>query len=133
MRKAVLAAGVVLALGAIYMATLTLSETFTQLNQGGFVRTEFIVSGNADGEDSLVNGKVAAGGEEFRGVRIDRARRVPVWYLKGTETWRTVDRVLPFRLQSVEEFGAHSYPLLLGGNLLMVAAAIFLLRWVPRP
>jgi hypothetical protein len=141
MRRAALAAGVVLAVAALYMATLTLRETCTQINLGGFVRTEFIVSGIADGSESLVNARVAVGGEEFRRVSIagvDPAKRLkgyraPVWYLKGSETWRTVDRVLPFRVQSVEEFGAYSYPLLLGGNLLIAVAAIVLLRWVPRP
>jgi len=148
MRMAAMGAGLVLTLVALFVAMLTLRETCTQINLSGFVRTEFVITGYQEetGEsDAVMSGRVVSSGEQFGRVReslvgLDVVRRLkkegrlkgyraPVWYLKGAGHWETVDRVMPFRLQSLEEFGAGSYWVLLGGNLLSGAAAIFLIRW----
>jgi hypothetical protein len=36
----------------------------------------------------------------------------------------------PFQLQSLDQFDTGSYPLLFGANLLILAASIYLIRWV---
>ena len=148
MRTAAMGAGVALTLVALFMATLTLRETWTQINLSGFVRTEFVVTGYQEGtgdSDTVMSGRVVSSGEQFERVSesfvgVDVVRklkkegrlkgyRAPVWYLKGVGHWETVDRVMPFRLQSVDEFGAGSYWVLLAGNLLVGAVAIILIRW----
>ena len=148
MRMAAMGGGLALTLVALFMATLTLRETWTQINLSGFVRTEFVVTGYQEetgDSDAVMSGRVVSSGERFERVResfvgVDVVRklkkegrlkgyRAPVWYLKGTGHWQTVDRVMPFRLQSVDEFGAGSYWMLLAGNLLVGAAAIFPIRW----
>lgn len=144
--------GLALTLVALFMAMLTLRETWTQINLSGFVRTEFVVTGYQEGtgdSDAVMSVRVVSSGEQFERVSesfvgVDAVRklkkegrlkghRAPVWYLKGAGHWDKVDRVMPFRLQSVDEFGAVSYWFLLGSNLLVGAVAFFLIRWAsPR-
>ena len=100
MRTAAMGAGVALTLVALFMATLTLRETWTQINLSGFVRTEFVVTGYREktgDSDAVMSGRVVSSGERFERMResfvgVDVVRkwkkegrlkgyRATVWYL----------------------------------------------------
>jgi len=143
MKAATTVLGIGLIVAALYLATLTARETCTQINLSGFARTELIVTGY-DEEASALTGRVAASGEVFSRISESfvgtelvqklkkdgrlKGYRAPVWYLKRSDPWESIDRIMPFRLQSVDEFGARSYALLVGANLACAFLGIWLIR-----
>ena len=65
MRTAAMVGGLALTLAALFMATLTLRETWTQINLSGFVRTEFVVTGYQEetGDSyAVMSGRVVSSG-----------------------------------------------------------------------
>lgn len=64
--------GLVLLLVALFMATLTVRETWTQINLSKFVRTELVVTDYEEARgvnsDAVLSARVVSSGEEFRRV-----------------------------------------------------------------
>lgn len=140
-RPGFFAAGLLVALAALFVLPWTAREVATAANRGRFVRTGFTVERYdraTEGSDYLV-GRIEATGEEYRTDRTDLIETKPqdgtyvrlradVWYLAPGGFWTAVDRVTPFRVQSVASFGQTPVAGIVAVNLALAGAAAWLLR-----
>ena len=141
-------AGLLSAILALFIATWSVREILTALNRADFVQTEFEVDTFVEAarrSPSRLEGTVVSSGELYTTSRESlvgglellrdlkreqklKGYRASIWYLPRRGSWTTIDRFVPFRLQSPEEFGQTSLVVLLGINGLFAAAAVALIR-----
>ena len=143
------AAGLVLALLALFMLPMTVREIATSFARREFVRDVFIVeSYTARSEDPVLTGKLESTGETYRTTRdsivgVDRlselyeknqleGARADVWYLPKRGIWESIDQIVGLRVQSPSEFGTGFAPWVIAAQILFAASAWLLIRQVLR-
>jgi hypothetical protein len=152
-RTAAMAAGLLSALLALFMAPMSLRETCTYVNRRDFVVDElelehFTEESGGDSSASF-EGHLVSTGERYvtdnvSTVGLERLRelsrekrvegyRVPVRYLPKQEGfWAGVDRINQFRVRTPGDFD-HGFPAgLVAINVVMALASILLIRRVVR-
>jgi hypothetical protein len=147
-RRTAMAAGLVMAVVALFMAPMSLREFCTSVNRRDFVLDELQLEhfSDASGGDSSasVEGHFVSTGERYFPdvsiVGLDRLRelkrvnkvegyRVPVRYLpKRGGFWAGVDRVNQFRVRTPEDFDDGFPAGLVAANLVVAVASILLIR-----
>ena len=140
------ATGMIVAVVTLFVLPWTVREMATAATAGRFVATEFVVdtySVATEGSD-FVRGRIEATGERYGtdrlsilgGPRLEelgragRAEgyRAHVRYLPPGGPWTLLDRVVPFRVQSQDEFGQTSPVGLLGITMALAAVSLWSLR-----
>lgn len=142
-----MALGLVLGVIALFMAPMSIRELATAWNRDAFVRDEFEIdsfreSRGGDSSDWL-EGHVVSTGEPFAtdrtaivgreslvGLREGvKGRRVPVFYLPAAGAWSALDRVVEFRVRTLDDF-EQGLPvgLVMANGAIGVASALFIRR-----
>jgi hypothetical protein len=142
-----MALGLVLGVVALFMAPMSIRELATAWNRDSFVRDEFEVdafreSRGGDSSDWL-EAHVVSTGEPFATDRTEivgrqrlvglregtKGYRVPVWYLPPGGAWPALDRVVEFRVRSLDDF-EQGLPvgLVMANGVIGVASALFIRR-----
>jgi hypothetical protein len=144
-----MAAGLLLALAALFMAPMSLRETCTLATRGRFVLDEyqldFFSEDRGPHSSPWVEGRLVSTGERYVIHRMDivggldlllrlarehrlEGRRVAVRYLPAGGFWFALDRVNPFRVQSPEEFDLGFPTGLVLSNLAIAVLSFALIR-----
>ena len=145
-RTGAMAAGLLTAVLALFMAPMSLREFCTSVNLRDFVPDELRLEhfSEAGGDSPALEARLVSMGERYRPdtsvVGLDRLRelsregkvegyRVPVRYLPGRGGfWAGVDRVNQFRVRTPEDFDDGFPAVLVAANLVIAMASIFLIR-----
>jgi hypothetical protein len=150
-----MAAGLILAVMALFMAPMSVRELCTYFNRGDFVRDELRLEyfhPESGGDSAWLEGRIVSTGERYTtdridGVFLDRLQelsregkldgyRVPVWYLPKRGLWYAIDKINPFRVRSPEELAQGLPAGLIAVNVAIALACVFLIRRgaeFPRP
>lgn len=123
--RGLLAAGLVMAIIAIFMTPATVRYACVFINRGEFVQDTFEIeffNEGSRGSPSTLEGRIVSSGERYLTQRTDvvgieqlrqlafqggiPGHRSPVWYLPRHGVWEWIDRVNEFRLLSPAEFEA---------------------------
>ncbi len=147
-RSGAMAVGLIMAVVALFLAPMSLSEFCTSVNRRDFVRDElqlehFSEASGGDSSASLEGHLVSTGEHYFPNtsiVGLDRLRelsrerkvegyRVPVRYLpKRGGFWAGVDRINQFRVRRPEDFDDGFPAGLVAANMAFAMAGILLIR-----
>jgi hypothetical protein len=146
--------GLLLAVLALFMAPATLRYLCAELNRDGYVADQLELEFYRPSDvhsDSIIEGHLVSSGERFRTDRDDlvgRERlaalhrdhriagaRAPVLCLPTQGAWRTVDRVVPFRVLAPGELeGPPTWAITLVNALIAVGSILLVRRGVgPKP
>lgn len=144
-----MAAGLILAILALFMAPMSLRELCVYVNRSDFVPDElqlefFKPPGKGRGSSGWLEGRIVSTGEPYRTDRwqvvgLDRlhelsregrlqGHRVPVWYLPKHGFWSTIDKINPFRVQAPEEFEQGLPSGLIAANVVIALGCVLLIR-----
>lgn len=143
-----MAAGLILAVMALFMAPMSVRELCTWLNRADYVRDELQLEyfhPESGGHSSAwVEGRIVSTGEPYRTDRrevvgfervreLDREHRLqgyrlPVWYLPKHGVWSAIDKLSPFRVRSLEELDQGLPAGLIAANGVIALASVFLIR-----
>jgi hypothetical protein len=143
-----MAAGLLLAVAALFMAQATLRLVCVELNRAHFVPDQLELEHFREGSglsDTTIEAHLVSTGAPVRTTRtglvgLDRLRalsrenrvagaRVDVFYLPAEGFWRLVDRVNPFRIMPPAEFeGGVPTVVVVAVNALLAAGSILLIR-----
>jgi hypothetical protein len=148
-RTGAMAAGMLMALLALFMAPMSLRETCTSINRRHFVldelRLEHFSEGSGGDSSASLEGRLASTGERYvfdhvSVVGLDRLRelsrenrvvgyRTAVRYLPKQEGfWAAVDWANQFRVRTPEDFD-HGFPAgLVIANIVFAAGGVLLIR-----
>jgi hypothetical protein len=148
-RTGPMAAGLLLAVAALFMAQATLRLVCVELNRADYVpdqlELEHFREARAAGHDARIEARLLSTGEPIRTTRtglvgLDRLRalarenrvagtRIDVFYLPVEGFWSVVDRVSPFRIMPPDEFeGGVPTLVVVAVNALLAAGSILLIR-----
>lgn len=146
-RTGPMAAGLILAVLALFMAPMSVRELCAYANRGDFVRDELLLeyfNPGSGGDSAWLEGRIASTGELFRTDRMEvihldplrelsrqgrlQGHRVPVWYLPKRGFWSLMDKASPFRVLSPEEFEQGLPAGLIAANLVIGCASVLLIR-----
>jgi hypothetical protein len=139
--------GLLLAVLTLFMAPATLRYVCAELNRDAYVADQFELEfyrASSHISDAIVEGHIVSTGEPFRTDRtgligLERLRalardraivgaRAPVWYLPKQGAWKTVDRVVAFRVLAPGEFEGPPTWAIVVVNVLMAVGSILLIR-----
>ena len=139
--------GLLLAILTLFMAPATLRYVCAELNRDAYVADELELEFYRESShmsDAIVEGHIVSTGERFRTDRtdlvgLDRLRalardhaiegaRAPVWYLPTQGAWKTVDRVVSFRVLAPGEFEGPPTWAIAAVNVLIAVGSILLIR-----
>jgi hypothetical protein len=144
-----MAAGLILAVMALFMAPMPVRELCTYLNRGDYVRDElqleYFNPGSGGDSSAWLEGRIVSTQEPYRTDRMDVAgglnrlqalsrehklegHRVPVWYLPKRGIWSTIDKLNEFRVRSPEEFAQGLPAGLIAANVVIALASVLLIR-----
>lgn len=143
-----MAAGLLLAVAALFMLPMSVRESCTLATRDGFVRDEyeleFFSQGRGPHSSTWIEGHLVSTGERYVTQRVHivglkrlvslarehalEGHRVPVRYLPASGFWFAVDKVDQFRVQSLEEFDQGFPAGLVLANLVIAALGIALIR-----
>jgi hypothetical protein len=142
-----MAAGLLLAVMALFMAPMSLREVCTAVNRVDFVRDEigldFFYKAAGGHSSDWLDAHIVSTSERFHtdrthllGLGLDELRRnppqpglrAPVWYLPPHRFWSTVDGINAFRVMAPVEFDQGFPEGLFAANLVIAVAAILLIR-----
>ena len=144
-----MAAGLLLAVAALFMAQATLRLVCMELNRSAYVpdqlELEHFREGRSGLHETMFEARLVSTGEPIRTGRtglagLDHLRalarenrvagaRVDVYYLPAEGFWKIVDRVNPFRIMPPSEFeGGVPTVVVVAVNALIAAGSILLIR-----
>jgi hypothetical protein len=143
-----MAAGLLLAVAALFMAQATLRLVCVELNRADYVPDQLELEHFREGrgrQDMIIEARLLSTGAPIRTTRtglvgLDRLRalarenrvagtRVDVFYLPVEGFWSVVDRVSPFRIMPPGEFeGGVPTLVVVAVNALLAAGSILLIR-----
>jgi hypothetical protein len=143
-----MAAGLIMAVMALFMAPMSVRELCTYLNRSDFVRDElqleYFNPGSGGDSSAWLEGRIVSTGERYATDRIDvvgldrllelsRERslegyRAPVWYLPKRGFWFAIDKINQFRVRSPDEFAQGLPAGLIAANVAIGWASVLLIR-----
>jgi hypothetical protein len=147
-RTGPMAAGLLSAVFALFMAPMSIRELATWLNHDAFVRDEleleFFSEGRGGHSSAWMEGHLVSTGERYRTDRVHvvgldvllsldkerrlEGRRFPVWFLPRRGFWFALDKVVQFRVRSDDEFAQGLPAGLIAFNFGIALASVFLIR-----
>jgi len=146
-RTGPMAAGLLLLVATLFMAPMSIRELCVFVNRGDYVGDQLQLEFFRDesgGDSPWMEGHIVSTGERYRTDRVslvglDRLRalqkehrlegeRVAVRYLPKRGLWGAIDKVVPFRVRSPEEFDQGLPAGLIAFNAAAAAASVLLIR-----